>query len=372
METSFGLFALLSSFGIAQAIFWAIALISLKRGNAVANRVLALLLSMFSVGIASAILYETRYILSYPHFAEVATPILFVYPPLFFLYVKGLTSGRLKLKTSLFHFIPFLICAAYIFPFYINNAEYKISYLLSAFNNPPQEYLVISFLFIVQELTYIVLTLRLVAKHAQRIKGTYSSIEKINLAWIRNLVVALILVWALYVFLEMFDTPLESNLIVAFSVTIFVYVMGYMGLRQPEVFLEVGNSESKKKYKKSGLTPQKAEEYLKKLLDFMETEKPYIDDDLTLQQLASQLSISTHHLSQLINERLNQTFFDFVNSYRVKEATKELADPGKDHLTILAIAYNAGFNSKSSFNSAFKKHTQMTPSQFKNAHVINP
>jgi len=296
---SFDLFALLSSFGIAQAIFWAIALISLKRSNVVANRILALLLLMFSVGIASAILFETRYILNYPHFAEIATPIMFVYPPLFYLYVSILTSKRFNLKRSLFHFIPFLFCVAYLFPFYIKGEEYKILYLMSAFNNPPKEYLVISFLFIGLELIYITLTLRLVARHAKSIKDSYSSIEKINLAWIRNLVVALILIWVFYVFLELFDSPIQSSLIVAFSVTIFVYVMGYMGLRQPAVFLEVENSESKKKYQKSGLTLNKSEDYLKKLLHFMEAEKPYIDNNLTLQQLAKKLSFSTHHLSQL-------------------------------------------------------------------------
>ncbi|NIV92431.1 helix-turn-helix domain-containing protein [candidate division KSB1 bacterium] len=367
METSFGPFALLSSFGIVQAIFWAIVLLSLKRGNVVANRILALLLLLFSIGIASTILYETKYILSYPHFAEIATPILFVYPPLFFLYVKRLTSESLNLKISLFHFIPFLICTAYVFPFYINGAEYKTHYLLSTFNNPSQEYLVISNLFIVQELIYIVLTLKLVARHVQKIKDTYSAIEKINLAWIRNLIIALILVWVLYVFVEIVESPIQSNLIVAVSITIFIYVMGFMGLRQPAVFLEGDHTDAKKKYQKSGLTPDKAEKYLKKLLDFMETEKPYIDQNLTLHQLAKKLSISTHHLSQLLNEKLNQAFFDFVNSYRVDEAKKELADPDKDHFTILAIAYNAGFNSKSSFNAAFKKHTSMTPSQFKKA-----
>ena len=97
----------------------------------------------------------------------------------------------------------------------------------------------------------------------------------------------------------------------------------------------------------------------------MEREKPYLDANLTLQELAGRVSISLNHLSQLLNERLNQTFFDFVNSYRVQEAKRELCNPAKAHLTILAIAYDVGFNSKSSFNSAFKKHTGITPSEFK-------
>jgi AraC-like DNA-binding protein len=97
----------------------------------------------------------------------------------------------------------------------------------------------------------------------------------------------------------------------------------------------------------------------------METEKPYTDGDLTLQKLARKLLISPHHLSQTLNERLRQNFFDFVNSYRIEEAKRRLVDPAKKHYSILGIAEEVGFNSKSAFNVAFKKHANMTPSEFR-------
>ena len=97
----------------------------------------------------------------------------------------------------------------------------------------------------------------------------------------------------------------------------------------------------------------------------METEKPFMDGDLTVQKLADRLSISTAHLSQTINEQRGQTFSDFINSYRVEEAKRKLLDPACKHLSVLGIAEEVGFNSKSSFNAVFKKHTDMTPSEFR-------
>ncbi len=97
----------------------------------------------------------------------------------------------------------------------------------------------------------------------------------------------------------------------------------------------------------------------------MEVDKPFLDHSLTLPRLAEKLSISIHDLSQIINERLKQNFFEFVNSHRVGEAKKILSDPEYENLTIAAIGFETGFNSTSAFNAAFKKHTGMTPSQYR-------
>ena len=160
--------------------------------------------------------------------------------------------------------------------------------------------------------------------------------------------------------------------------------MGYFGLLKSEYFLEPEISESFRrlheandvrqnvsagqdspKYEKSGLTADRAKQYLERLLLLMENDHPYRDSDLTLNQLAEMLSISPHHLSEIINSKLHQNFFDFVNRYRVEEVKKDLENPDKAHLTVLAIAFDAGFNSKSSFNSIFKRFTNLTPSEYR-------
>ena len=120
-----------------------------------------------------------------------------------------------------------------------------------------------------------------------------------------------------------------------------------------------------KKYEWSSLTDEKADDYLNRLKLIMNEDKPYLDSSLTLQKLADIIGISPQHLSQTINERMNQNFFDFVNCYRIKEAKRLLVDPKGELLTILAIAEEVGFNSKSSFNTAFKKITGMTPTEYK-------
>ena len=97
----------------------------------------------------------------------------------------------------------------------------------------------------------------------------------------------------------------------------------------------------------------------------MSEKKPYLENELTLAKLAEMLSVPQHHLSQILNEKLNQNFFDFVNNYRIQEAKKLLVSPDGGLLTILAIAEEVGFNSKSAFNNAFKKVTNTTPSEFR-------
>jgi AraC-like DNA-binding protein len=100
----------------------------------------------------------------------------------------------------------------------------------------------------------------------------------------------------------------------------------------------------------------------------MKQHKPYLNPELSLQMLANQLDIPPHYLSQVINEQLGQNFFDFINSHRIEEVKARLLDPQYTHLTILAIAFDSGFNSKSAFNSAFKNQTGLTPSQFRTQH----
>jgi ligand-binding sensor domain-containing protein/AraC-like DNA-binding protein len=121
----------------------------------------------------------------------------------------------------------------------------------------------------------------------------------------------------------------------------------------------------KEKYKTSALLPETVEEVLPKLTRLMEQEKVFLDPDLNLQKLSQQLHVHYNHLSRIINEHMGKSFNDYINGYRIEEAVKKLADPIESQKTILEIAYDTGFYSKSVFNTAFKKFTGMTPSQYK-------
>lgn len=123
--------------------------------------------------------------------------------------------------------------------------------------------------------------------------------------------------------------------------------------------------QERKKYEKCFLDPDLADTYTKQLLRFMETQKPYLDPNLSLASLAKAVGIQHHYISQVLNIKLEKNFWDFIKEYRIAEARKILADPAQDHLSILEAAINVGFNSSSTFNQAFKKITGMTPSAYK-------
>jgi AraC-like DNA-binding protein len=208
--------------------------------------------------------------------------------------------------------------------------------------------------------------------HSRKTAGRDSAPAKAALFQARFLISTFLALWVIGVLhftasllsRAYYNTP-ETDLLIPLGLTAFVYALAYIGLRKPEAL--TGAPPPARKYEKSNLTLERSDRYVEKLLHFMETEKPYTDSELTLQKLAGKLSIPARHLSRIINERLKQNFADFVNSYRVEEAKRRLADLSQRHYSVLAIAEEVGFNSKSSFNLVFKKHTNMTPSQFRRA-----
>jgi len=130
---------------------------------------------------------------------------------------------------------------------------------------------------------------------------------------------------------------------------------------------ETGETEPKEKYKTSALLPETVDTVLPKLTRLMEKEKIYLEADLSLKILAQKLGVHYNHLSRIINEQMGKNFNDYINSYRIEEAGKQLKNPALQRKTILEIAYDTGFYSKSVFNTAFKKITGMTPSEYRKA-----
>lgn len=155
-----------------------------------------------------------------------------------------------------------------------------------------------------------------------------------------------------------------------FYQTIWFYIMGILVMVSTAVLIHLWRVHrivirERKKYEKSRIPPEHAQQYFDKLVRYMGTERPYLEPDINLPTLAKRLMIPDHYLSQIINARLKQNFFDFINSHRIDEAKKKILNPEYSRVSFLQIAFDVGFNSKSAFNRAFKKHTGMTPSQFK-------
>lgn len=152
--------------------------------------------------------------------------------------------------------------------------------------------------------------------------------------------------------------------------TAFIYLIAYSGYVQPAVFEGFAWTEpgAPAKYRNSGLTAAAIRSLRQKLSELMDQEKLYRDPDISLDALAMRLGASKHHVSQVINEHEGANFFDYVNQLRIREAMVLLSATPRSDLHVIEAAYKVGFNNKVSFNTAFKKHTGLTPTEFRRHH----
>ena len=150
-------------------------------------------------------------------------------------------------------------------------------------------------------------------------------------------------------------------------ITIINICVFLSNMRYPNFYRIIENEIKKNRYERSLLKGLDAEVIFDRLMDLMGAENIYKDFELSLESLAQMLSITPHQLSQFMNERLNTNFRNYVNSYRIEEAKKILINESDKN--ILTICYDVGFNSKSTFNTCFKKYTSKTPSEFRQEYL---
>lgn len=369
MSIIFNITVVLSLLGAVQGLLFGSVLLTLKRGDKIANRLLACLVLVISIFLFGAVIRTTGYDLDFPHLSRIHDPFAFLVSPLIFLYLRALTARKAAFaRKDFLHFIGFGICAVYLIPYYFQSAAAKLQILLDEHQQPGlgDWYYVRSAFVIVYSLVYLSLSIWTLAVYFRKIKWEDIQPDKAALTQIRFLIAAVLTIWTVGVLRYALDHTAQTNLVVPLLGAITVYGLGYIYLKNPEAINRAEEAlPPAPKYENSTLSAEKSERYLERLRRIMETEKPFTDGELTLQKLAEKLSIPPPHLSQTINERLGQSFSDFVNSYRVEAVKKMFLDPTKKHYSILAIAEDAGFNSKSSFNSVFKKHANQTPSEYR-------
>jgi AraC-like DNA-binding protein len=370
MEPSLNVLAVLNLLGAAQGLFLSVVLFSIKGGNKVANRILAALIATIALIVSGAVVRTTHYEFVFPHLSRIHDPFPFLAVPLIFLYIKTLTSGKsVFVKKDFLHFIPFILCAGYLIPYYLQSREAKLNFLISEYYYPSLGlwYYIRSALLILLGSFYLILIISNVRRFVRGSKKQSTAAQKAILFQIRFFVGGFFVLFVGGVLRYLLDHTAKTNLLVPLGASVYIYAIGYLSFINPQVLARMDIQPVVKKYENSSLMPETAERYLKRLLHLMETEKLYLDSELTISKVAEKLAIPAPHLSQTINERLNQNFIDFINTYRVAEAKRRLVDPAMKHYSVLAVAEEVGFNSKSSFNSVFKKHVQMTPSEFRKA-----
>jgi len=363
MENSFTPLQIILFIGAAQGFFLAVMLLSARRGNQQANRILAAILAIFCLNIIIHNISHRQYAYSIPHHEVIITSIFYLFGPLFYFYVRALTEQLSSVhRRDYLHFFPFFVCILFSLPLYIISFNQAKPHIILE---------ILAGLVVIHVIVYMTWSVNLLITHTRKIRDSFSSTDRINLRWLRFLIIGFTVTWLAALYFDLQNTNPDDWDYVWLLVSLLMYLIGYMGLRQPEIFAgkiiteDTETDRLKKKYQKSALTGEMAETYVQKLQEHMQTAKPYLISNITLPELAHGISLSVHHLSQIINEKLNLNFFEFINQYRVEEAKKLLADPAKRHLTIAAIGFEAGFNSNSAFNAIFKRLTRQTPSQYR-------
>ena len=374
MEPSITLYSGILLLGAAHGAFLALALLHVSTGNTVALRLLALLTLTFAVDLGINFLSVSGYLVLHPRLAFIESAGMFLYGPLIYFYVLAMTAREQWhfSPRQWLHFLPFVVGIALLVPFYSLSNESLIG-MIYAGRDVAADLgswaiggLVVEVLPRLLIGAYLALGMRRLIQHGRDIRQQFSLIENISLNWLRNLLIALGALYVLYFVALAFGGrgPVENVLNIAMVVV--VYTLGYMGLRQPAIFTQRDEAApAKPKYQRSALDDESSRMLLKELQELMANEQPYLDSKLTLAQLADQLKISSNYLSQIINQQTGSNFFDYINSHRVEAAKDILADPARARVGVLTIAMDSGFNSKSAFYTAFKHHTSLTPSQYR-------
>ncbi len=353
--------------GAAQAIFLFFILWK-KKENSFANKFLAVAMLTFALDLLGGVSFLSGYIKHIPWITGINNSFPYLYGPLIYLYVIFLIRKKEKFEfKNLVHFIPFFLVQLYgIFFFYFETPEYQLG-LLDFSHQLPWHIQLVGIFIPVVGVFYMILTVVKTINYNKQIKNSLSSIEDIDLSWLLYLVYGTAIIWIVvvisYLIGFVFGDQLQANLMIYITLSIFLYALAIKSYKQPEIkSLENEDTES---YKKSGLSDEKANEYLQKLNQTMKDKKLYLDPKLNLSQLAEKLKISTHNLSEVINVKQNQNFYDFVNSYRVEEVKRLITEDKEGKYNILAHGFEGGFSSKSAYYSAFKKFVNKTPAQFR-------
>ncbi len=359
--------------GISQS-FFAGMLIATRRPFTAANRIMTAWVFLFCIEMIFALINSNVLdMYSFPF-------ISLTYGPLLYLYVRHMTLPTLRFSPwNALHFVPFII----FFAISVILREEPIFDDLSGFfviDRFIPLRIFYSVCFFLSVTGYSILSFIEIRRHQKRLRDmvSYTS-AKITLNWLKIISITFYTGYVVVFILGGINIiagllPFDPYILTFAFISIFSFAYSFYAIKQPEMLdypVAVQEDENEngnggiEKYARSGLRDEQAEEYLTKLLHYMDEEKPYLDGDMTINDLSRKTGIPRHHITEVLNEKHHRNFFSFVNEYRIREVTSRISDPKYQHYTILAIAFDAGFNSKSTFNTFFKAYTGKTPSAYR-------
>lgn len=340
------------------------------------NKYLGLLVAAQTTPIFVGVLYRFDVLSALPHLIGVQTLFPFLIGPLAYFYIRACTQKDFQFRPILWlHFLPFLLDVCYNIPFFMLSAADKVAFYEEfVLNGKLYSTPILNLLRTIHGLVYFGLSFYLIQQYRKYLPNAASSIDKGFHRWLLFFIFIIALPILVSIFYVSTDYSRAYTVLTwLIGVVSFFIILDTAILLKPELFqtfphqmlLPQSSEVEKQKYESSKLQETQKEKYINKLKAFVELEKPFQSPDLTLAQLSEKVNIPPHYLSQVINEKLDTNFLDFVNGYRVKAAQEMLTDSKLSHYTIISIAYEAGFSAKSTFYAVFKKHTGMTPSAFR-------
>lgn len=365
--------------GMGQCLFLMVTVLLDRKTVRPANYLLAALLFAF-------LWYQVEFFLL-RHTLDSRIPFIFstrygswfIVGPLIYLYNRAILIKDFKLKKrDLLHFFPILLFT-FLLPVFFDDfiTDRAVNYgMLTVFDSWNQEaitakHYLYAYVFILQflhALMYLFLAYRESKQLLAEAKERQANIplDKIKSLQYLYLLALLIILFCSAFVIYQYATKMWQrtfDYLYVLPTLVFVFGLAYRAMKYPNSVFLIKADIPQTKYAKSGLSKGAKDSLIKKLKEKLEVDKVYRNNELRLSALAKELGVSTHHLSQLINEELKQNFFDLINTYRINEAKDKIANGSSR--TLLEVAFEVGFNSKNSFNNAFKKNEGMTPSAFK-------
>lgn len=313
---------------------------------------------------------------------SVIIALFLLHGPFLYLYVSALIVDKKQFEAkNLLHFLPFMAFVFYLLvafrvPTYSD--KIRVDHVTENTIEPPMLFL---FFLIITALSGPVYFFIAYKKFQKSRKSTldYSS-KEVNLDWLAKLIPVFGMVWTALIVIAVIHHVFHFFSMefctdgLYLSLSGFIILIGYFGFIQRDVFISYSPEivheipgDPEIKYATSKMEGAELQKCCNKVGEFMKTNRPYLDSDLTLPKLAEDLNVSTHHLSQVINEMHDKNFFNFINKYRVEEVKRKIQDPKYQNYSLLGIAYESGFNSKSAFNRVFKNITGTTPSRYRDS-----
>ncbi len=368
--------------GIFLSFFIAFLLLT-KKHKALNDKILVVWMVIIGIHLLGYYFNQGGYWEIYPHLIGVTAPFPLLHGPMLFLYTHYSLYNARKLKgVDYLHFAPAFGAYMYMFNFFFFYSTHEKTMVdtgeIQDFNVFA---LVLLIACLVSGLTYAVLSYRLTTRHEHQLNDNFSHQEGISIRWLRNCIISIGLVFLSATIIiaarDFFDLhlPFNGDYIIYLIIIGFVFYIGYFGIKQENIFInnsplvspEVKETENTEKYRNSGMKSEFSRELYQKLMKIMSEEKPYLDPRLSLARLAAMLEVSPNQLSQVINQEARVNFHDFVNNYRVEEFIYRAGE--NKNYSLLALAFDSGFNSKSSFNNIFKKQKGLSPSAYLSKQV---